>query len=150
MDSVIYTFLISMVPVVELRGAIPAGVALGLDPLLAMVISDIGNLIPVPFVILFVRKVFRWMRSVSPRLERLVIRLEQKGLSKADKVRKYEALGLFLFVAIPLPGTGAWTGSLIAALLDIRLQRALPMISLGVLTAGAIITLLTIGAVQIL
>ena len=150
MDSVIYTFLISMVPVVELRGAIPAGVALGLDPLLAMVISDIGNLIPVPFVILFVRKVFRWMRSISPRLERLVIRLEQKGLSKADKVRKYEALGLFLFVAIPLPGTGAWTGSLIAALLDIRLQRALPMISLGVLTAGAIITLLTIGAVQIL
>lgn len=150
MDSVIYTFLISMVPVVELRGAIPAGVALGLDPLLAMVVSDIGNLIPVPFVILFVRKVFRWMRSVSPRLERLVIRLEQKGLSKADKVRKYEALGLFLFVAIPLPGTGAWTGSLIAALLDIRLQRALPMISLGVLTAGAIITLLTIGAVQIL
>ena len=150
MDSVIYTFLISMVPVVELRGAIPAGVALGLDPLLAMVVSVIGNLIPVPFVILFVRKVFRWMRSVSPRLERLVIRLEQKGLSKADKVRKYEALGLFLFVAIPLPGTGAWTGSLIAALLDIRLQRALPMISLGVLTAGAIITLLTIGAVQIL
>ena len=137
------TFFISMVPVIELRGAIPFGVGMGLDPWAAMVISVIGNMVPIPFIILFIRRIFLWMRKKSPRLEALVERLEARGLAKADRIRKYELIGLYLFVAIPLPGTGAWTGALIAALLDIRLKTAIPMIALGVVTAGFIITFLT-------
>ena len=137
------TFFISMVPVIELRGAIPFGVGMGLDPWVAMIISVIGNMVPIPFIILFIRRIFLWMRKKSPRLEALVERLEARGLAKADRIRKYELIGLYLFVAIPLPGTGAWTGALIAALLDIRLKTAIPMIALGVVTAGFIITFLT-------
>ena len=137
------TFFISMVPVIELRGAIPFGVGVGLDPWVAMIISVIGNMVPIPFIILFIRRIFLWMRKKSPRLEALVERLEARGLAKADRIRKYELIGLYLFVAIPLPGTGAWTGALIAALLDIRLKTAIPMIALGVITAGFIITFLT-------
>ena len=149
MLKILSTLFISMVPVIELRGAIPIAVAQGMNPWEAMVIAIIGNMIPVPFIILFIRKIFKWMRKVSPRLDALVNRLEARADSKADRVRKYEKLGLYLFVAIPAPGTGAWTGALIAAMLDIRMRTALPTIFLGVCTAGLIVTLLTIGVISL-
>lgn len=149
MVKILSTLFISMVPVIELRGAIPIAVAQGMNPWEAMVIAIIGNMIPVPFIILFIREIFKWMRKVSPRLDALVNRLEARADSKADRVRKYEKLGLYLFVAIPAPGTGAWTGALIAAMLDIRMRTALPTIFLGVCTAGLIVTLLTIGVISL-
>ena len=149
MLKILSTLFISMVPVIELRGAIPIAVAQGMNPWEAMVIAIIGNMIPVPFIILFIRKIFKWMRKVSLRLDALVNRLEARADSKADRVRKYEKLGLYLFVAIPAPGTGAWTGALIAAMLDIRMRTALPTIFLGVCTAGLIVTLLTIGVISL-
>ena len=139
------TFAVSMVPVIELRGAIPIGVGLGLSPWVAMLVSVIGNMVPVPFIILFIRRIFAWMRRHFPKLDGLVTRLENKAHLKGETVKKYKYLGLCIFVAIPLPGTGAWTGALIAALLDMRLKRALPAIFLGVLIAGCLITGITYG-----
>mgnify|MGYP002596350566 FL=1 len=139
------TFLISMVPVLELRGAIPIGVAHGLDYRAAIAVSIVGNLVPVPFIVLFIRKIFAWLRTKSERLNAFVTRMEQRALKKSDTVRRARFWGLFLFVAIPLPGTGAWTGALIAAVLNMRLKRAVPVIFLGVVIAGCIITLLTHG-----
>lgn len=149
MFKIISTLFISMVPVIELRGAIPIAVAQGMDPWQAMVISIIGNMIPTPFIILFIRKIFKWMRTKSEWLDGIVTKLENRADSKADRVRKYEKLGLYLFVAIPAPGTGAWTGALIAAMLDLRMRSALPMIFLGVCTAGLIVTLLTLGVISL-
>ena len=139
------TLLISMVPVLELRGAIPIGVAHGLDYRIAIAVSILGNLVPVPFIVLFIRKIFAWLRTKSERLNGFVTRMEQRALKKSDTVRRARFWGLFLFVAIPLPGTGAWTGALIAAVLNMRLKRAVPVIFLGVAIAGCIITILTHG-----
>lgn len=144
------TVLISMLPVVELRGGLPAGVAMGMPLGEAFLAALIGNLLPVPFIILFARRVFAWIRFHSPKLGHLVDRIERKAWSKSDKVLQYQTWGLFLFVAVPLPGTGAWTGSLIAALLDMRLKRAVPAIVLGVLAAGIIISILTYGVTLVL
>lgn len=105
--KIIMTFLISMVPVVELRGAIPIGVAHGLNFWVAIVVSIVGNLVPVPFIIIFIRKIFAWLRTKSAWLNNLVTRLENRALKKTDTVRKFKFWGLFIFVAIPLPGTGA-------------------------------------------
>ena len=146
LGKLIMTFLISMVPVVELRGAIPIGVAHGLEFWQAIPVAIVGNLVPVPFIIVFIKKIFAWMRRKLPRLNGLVTRLENRAVSKIDTVRKYAFWGLFLFVAIPLPGTGAWTGALIAAMMDMRVKDALPSITLGVLTAGAIVAFVTYGA----
>ena len=141
------TFLISMVPVLELRGAIPLGVKMGLNPWTAMIVSDLGNMVPVPFIIIFIRKIFDWMQSKSKKLSDWVDKTEAKAATKWDKVRKYELLGLAVLVAIPLPGTGAWTGALIAALMDIRLKHAFPTIFLGVIAAGFIVLAITTGVV---
>ena len=149
MSKIITTLLISMVPVIELRGAIPIAVAQGVDPWQAMLISIIGNMIPVPFIIVFIRSIFKWMRGKSERLNAWVTKMENKAAVKAEKVQKYEKMGLCIFVAIPLPGTGAWTGALIAAMLDMRLKSAVPMIFLGVCIAGLIVTLLTIGVISL-
>ena len=110
------TVLISMLPVIELRGGLPAGVAMGLPLREAFFAALLGNLLPVPFIILFARRGFAWVRAHIPRLGRWVDRIERKAWSKSDKVVRYQAWGLLLFVAVPLPGTGAWTGALIAAL----------------------------------
>ncbi len=142
----ILTLLISMLPVVELRGAIPYGLAAGLPFWPVFICSFIGNLIPVPFIILFVRKIFEWIRTKSQKLDQIVSKLENKAVSKQHLIEKYRAWGLFVFVAIPLPGTGAWTGALIAAMFNIRLKTAFPIIALGVLTAGIIMSLITYGA----
>ena len=139
------TVLVSMLPVVELRGGIPFGVAAGLPVWAAFIAAIIGNLIPVPFIIIYIRRIFQWMRQKLPRLNRLVDALERKAHIKGETVTKYKYLGLMILVAIPLPGTGAWTGSLVAAFLDMRLNKALPSIIAGVLIAGLAIALLAHG-----
>ena len=139
------TMFISMLPVVELRGGLPAGVAMGLPIHAAFLASLVGNMIPVPFIILFVRPLFKWVRIHIPRLGGFVSRLENRAREKSADVLRYQTWGLLIFVAIPLPGTGAWTGALIAAVLDMRLKRAVPVILLGVTIAGCIITMLTHG-----
>ena len=139
----LFTMLVSMLPIIELRGGLPFGVALGLPYHLAFPAAVIGNLIPAPFIIVYIRRVFKLMRKYMPKLNALVDKLEHKAHLKGEKMLKYEALGLWLFVAIPLPGTGAWTGSLAAAFLDIRLKKAMPAVVLGVLTAGTIMLALT-------
>lgn len=141
--KILTTFLVSMVPVIELRGAIPIGVARGLPFWVAVLVSVIGNLVPVPFIIIFIKKIFAFMREKMPKLNGLVTRLENKANSKSETVQKYAFWGLFIFVAIPLPGTGAWTGALIAAMLEMPLKKAFPSIMLGVLSAGAIVTFIT-------
>lgn len=139
------TFLMAMVPVVELRGAIPMGVAAGLPPAVAAVTAMAGNLTPVPCILLLLRRrVFALMRK-SPWLGPKVDRLERRAHLKGRKVRKYRTLGLVLLVAIPLPGTGAWTGALVADVLDIRMRTALPAIAAGVVIAGCITTAVTCG-----
>lgn len=143
------TFFMAMLPVVELRGAIPFGVAAGLHPLAAMAAAILGNLFPVPFILLLLRHVFRWLRNFR-RLGALIDRLERRAHLKGRTVRKYRTLGLVLLVAIPLPGTGAWTGALVADVLDIRMRTALPAITLGVLIAGTVVTAMTCGVAGIL
>ena len=131
-----------MVPVIELRGSIPTGIiGMDLNPVFVYFLSVLGNMAPVPVILLFVRRVFDWMKKKSERLGSIARKFEEKAESKKDKVQKYEFLGLIIFVAIPAPGTGAWTGALIAAMLDMRMKRALPAIFLGVVTAGLIMTL---------
>ena len=143
------TMLFSMIPVVELRGGIPFGVSVGLPVWAAFIAAVIGNLIPVPFIIVYIRRVFQWMRERIPRLNRLVDALERKAHLKGRRVSKYKYLGLAIFVAIPLPGTGAWTGSLAAAFLDMPLRRALPSVIAGVVTAGLAISILTYGVASL-
>lgn len=146
LGKIFMTFLISMVPVIELRGAIPIAVANGLNYWIAVTASVIGNLVPVPFIILFIRKIFELMRKWSPKLDGIVTKLENRAEKKSDVVQKYAFWGLFILVAIPLPGTGAWTGALVGAMLNMRLRRALPAIVLGVIGAAAIVTFVTYGA----
>ena len=136
--ELLMTFLIAMVPVLELRGAIPAGIAAGLPPAAAAAAAILGNLLPIPFLILLLRRIFGWLRKsswVGPKIDWL----ERRAHLKGRMVRKYRLPGLIILVAIPLPGTGAWTGALVAALLDIRMRHALPAIFLGVVIAGAIV-----------
>ena len=142
----IYTFLLSMIPILELRGAVPIGYANGLNIWVAVTVSIVGNLLPVPFIIIFIRRIFAFARRVSPKFNGVVTRIEKRAENKSDIVKKYSFLGLFLLVAIPLPGTGAWTGALVAAMLDMRLKRALPAIVAGVLVAGVIVAFITCGA----
>ncbi|MBQ9737544.1 MAG: small multi-drug export protein [Clostridia bacterium] len=134
-----------MVPVIELRGAIPWGEAIGLDLWISAVVSAFGNMLPVPFIILFIRKIFEWMRLKNEWLGNLVARFEAKAEKHKEKVKKYEFWGLFLFVAIPLPGTGAWTGALVAAMLEMRLKDAVPSIFLGVVIATILVSMFTAG-----
>lgn len=145
LKHLLYILAISMVPVIELRGAIPAGLALDLPFYAVFLVAFVGNLLPVPFLILFTRRVFEWLRRRSALLERMVQKLERKAKNKEDLIRRYELLGLCILVAIPLPGTGAWTGSLVAAVFDIRLKRAFPVIALGVLIAGVIVSIVSYG-----
>lgn len=144
--KIVMTFLISMVPVIELRGAIPIGVGAGLNLWLTIAVSIVGNLVPVPFIIIFIKKIFAWLRTKSEKLNGLVTRLEKRAESKSATVQKYAFWGLFILVAIPLPGTGAWTGALVAAMLEMPLKKAFPAIMLGVLGAGAIVAFVTYGA----
>ena len=142
------TMGVAMVPVLELRGAIPFGLALGLPPALTYLVAVAGNLIPVPFVILLIRAVFQWLRRWD-WWGRKIDRLEKRAHLKGRLVRKYRLAGLILLVAIPLPGTGAWTGALVTALLNIRMRTALPCIFLGVLIAGGITLAVSCGVIHL-
>ena len=146
LNKYILTFLMSMVPVIELRGAVPFGVGMDLPLLPVLIVSVVGNMLPVPFIALFIRRIFGFLRRRSRRLDALVTKIEDRARKKARKIKKYETLGLFVLVAIPLPGTGAWTGALVGALLNIRLKWLLPAIFAGVVTAGVIMSILTYGA----
>lgn len=145
LGKLFYTFLISMIPVVELRGAVPIAYGNGVNIFAAVAVSIVGNLLPVPFIIIFIRKVFAFIRKIIPKLNGAIKRLEERAEKKSETVKKYTFWGLFLLVAIPLPGTGAWTGALVAAMLEMRLKRAFPAIALGVVTAGIVVAFITYG-----
>ena len=139
-------FIISMIPILELRGSLIVAGFLKMEFLATYVIAVLGNMLPIPFILLFVDKIFNLLKKTKAK--KLVIKMENKALSKSDQIKKYGKLGLFLFVAIPLPGTGAWTGSLIAVLLRMKMKDSLPWIFLGVLTAGLIMSLLSFGIIK--
>ena len=149
MWDVLKTFLLSMVPIVELRGAIPLGAALGLPWYINYIICVIGNFLPVPFILLFIRSVLNFMKKV-PKLDKIALWLEARAAKNSDKVSRYATLGLFVFVALPLPGTGAWTGSLVAALMEMRLKHSLLSVFCGVIVAGVLLTLISYGALGFL
>ena len=140
-------FLISLCPVLECRGGMIAARLMEIPFIKAFLICYLGNMIPIPFIILFIRKIFEFLRRFK-FFSKIVEKLEAKTEKNKEKVLKYEAWGLLLFVAIPLPGTGGWTGALMAALLDIRMKKSLPIIALGVLIAGFIMSGLTYGIFQ--
>ncbi len=137
--------MIATMPLVELRGAIPIGVSLGLHPLHATLIAILGSLIPMPFLYLFLEPVLKHLSKIK-LLDRLVDRISQRTLENSKKVRRfkrYSIIGLVVFVAIPIPSTGVWSGCLVALLLNIPFRYALPAISLGTIIAGTIIFVLT-------
>ena len=141
------TFLMAMVPIIELRGAIPYGAGIaGLPIWQAALIAVLGNLLPVPFLVVFTRDIFSWIRKKSDKLNNIVQMMERKADKNKDVVLRYEFWGLMILVAIPLPGTGAWTGALVAAMMDMQLKRAFPAIALGVVAAAFIVTWVTYGA----
>lgn len=139
-------FIISMIPILELRGGLLAASPALLDvPILkAIPLCVIGNILPIPFILLLINKILEWMKTV--RLFRpIAIWLEEKAMSKKDQIEKYEFWGLVLFVGIPLPGTGAWTGALIAALLHLRIKKAFLAIMLGIVVATVLMSILSYG-----
>ncbi len=148
LKKLLLTFMLAMVPVVELRGALPFGVGMGLSPLTALIVSILGNMVPVPFILLLFRKLLNWMYRID-RFNRLASKLEAKASKAGDALVKYETLGLFLLVAIPLPGTGAWTGAMAAAIFDLRIKNAIPAIFAGIIVAGIIVFTITYGIVLI-
>ncbi|MCI7813815.1 MAG: small multi-drug export protein [Lachnospiraceae bacterium] len=137
-------FVISMIPILELRGGLLAASWMHIDMARAIVICVIGNLIPIPFILLLITKIFNVLKQTKI-FRPMVEKLERKALGKKDQIEKYEFWGLVLFVGIPLPGTGAWTGALIASLLGIRFRKAFPAIVLGILLATCIMTTLSYG-----
>ena len=141
-------FVISILPIVELRGAIPVGAAMGLDMWLCFLVAVLGNLLPVPFLILFGGKVLRWLAQY-PKFGKPFRKILEIGEKKVGKMKKTLFWGLFAFVAIPLPGTGAWTGALIAITLSLDLKKSFLPIALGVLAAGVIMTLGSYGVVSL-
>lgn len=140
----VVAFIVSMLPILELRGGLIAAKLMNIDFFKAFIICFIGNLVPIPFILLFIRKIFDLLKKI-PKVEAIITKLEARSLRKADSVKKYRLLGLLLFVGIPLPGTGAWTGALIADLLDIRIKHSFPVIAAGVFIAGVIISILSYG-----
>ena len=139
-------FIISMIPILELRGGMLAASLLKISMVKGIVLCVIGNIIPVPFILLFITPIFNWMKGTRI-FKPMVEKMETKALKKRDQVEKYEFWGLVAFVGIPLPGTGAWTGALIAALLGIRFRKAFPAIVIGVCLAACIMTIISYGIV---
>ena len=137
-------FVISLMPILELRGGMIAAKLLDVNFIEAFAICYVGNMLPIPFILLFIKKIFEWLRRFK-FFEKIIVRLEAKTERNKEKVLRYKSWGLLLFVAIPLPGTGGWTGALFAALLGIDIKRSLPIIALGVFIAGVIMSLLTYG-----
>ena len=149
LEDILKTLVTAMLPILEIRGAIPVGVAAGMDPWTAFAIGFVGNMLPVPFLILLARKVIEWMKK-HHILDKLTTFVERKGKEKAKTVQAYSFWGLFILVAIPLPGTGAWTGALVASLLDMKRSRAMLSITAGVVAAGLIMSLICYGFIDFL
>lgn len=141
-------FFVSMVPLVELRGAVPLGTAAGMPWLQTLLIALAGNILPIPFVILFAEKLLDWLSGLRP-FAGFADWYKKKLDSKKGKITQYARIGLFLFVAIPLPGTGAWSGAAIASLLKMPVGKAFCSIALGVVTAGIIMTLVSQGTAHV-
>ena len=144
--KVIGIFLISLLPVIELRGSIPVGYYQGLPWYTNMITSIIGNLLPVPFILLFVVKVFEFMKKRNIMVG-FIEKIEKRAMSRSNSIANKEFIGLMLFVAIPLPGTGAWTGALIAALLQFNRKKSFMYICIGVLIAASLVTLGVYGVI---
>lgn len=140
-------FIISLMPILELRGGLIAAALLGLDVIPSFIICLAGNLLPIPFILWFITPIFNWLKKTK-HLNKFVTKLENKALSKREKVEKAEFWGLLLFVGIPLPGTGGWTGSLIAALINMNKKKALIAIFCGVLLAGLIVGIFSFGLLK--
>ena len=143
LGSELIIFLISMTPLLELRGGLLAAKFLNVDLRMAFPICVIGNLLPIPFILLFIKKIFNWLKNT--RFVKAIDRFEQRLRKKSESILKYETLGLFLFVAIPLPGTGAWTGAGAASRLEMPLKNSIISIFLGVISAGIIMALISYG-----
>lgn len=141
-------FFISLLPVLELRGGMIAAKLLGVELLKAFVICYVGNILPLPFILIFIRKIFRFLKKFKVT-RGLVEKLEIRSMRQSEKVKRWRNWGLLVFVAIPLPGTGGWTGALIAALLDMRIKISFPIIALGVLIANLIMTAFSYGLLGI-
>ena len=137
-------FICSMIPIIELRGAIPLGALYGMNVFETYFISVLGNLLPVPFILLFIRAILDFMKK-RKRLKKVALWVEAKANKNKTKIEKYAYFGLLLFVAVPLPGTGAWTGALIAALMKMKFCKSFLFIALGVLGAGIIMSLISFG-----
>lgn len=138
----LFVFIISMLPVLELRGGLIAAALLNIPLVEALIICIVGNVIPIPFILLLIRPIFAWLKGTKlfrPTVEKL----ENRAMGKSDQIRKYEFWGLLIFVGIPLPGTGAWTGALISSMLNISIKRAIPPILLGVCMASMIMTVIS-------
>lgn len=138
-----FAALISMVPVIELRGGLPYAILSGISPWVAVPLCIVSNLIPVPFILWFITPIFNWMKKTK-LFRPLAEKLEARAMKKKDSIEKSYFWGLLLFVGIPLPGTGAWTGSLIAAMLDVPKKKSLPAVALGVCLAAALMGILSI------
>ena len=137
-------FIISMIPLLELRGGLLA--ALKISAAKAIPLCIVGNIIPIPFILLFIRQIFKVLKKTK-LFRGLVIKLEDRAMRKSDQVKKYEFWGLMLFVGIPLPGTGAWTGSLIASLLEIDIKKSSLAIFCGIIMATVIMYVVSYGLV---
>ena len=145
-------FIISMIPILELRGGLLAASLLKISAAKALPICIVGNILPIPFILLLIRHVLEWMKKV-PCFRGIALWLERKAMSKKGQIEKYEFWGLMLFVGIPLPGTGAWTGSLIAALLGMKFKKAFPAVIIGICMATVImwfISYVLLGGVHLL
>lgn len=135
-------FIISMIPILEVRGGLVVAFSLGVPPVQALPICVIGNILPIPFILLFIKKIFAWLRPTKV-LGAVIRKLENKAMNKSSALEKGEFIGLLLFVGIPLPGTGAWTGALIAALLGIDIKKSSIAILCGVMMATTIVYVLS-------
>lgn len=140
----VVVFIISMIPILELRGGLLVSALLKVPITTAIPLCVIGNMLPIPFILLFIKQIFKWLKKVKC-FRGLIEKLEERAISKSDSIKKYEFWGLVIFVGIPLPGTGAWTGSLIAALLDIDFKKAILAEFLGVLMATLIMAIVSYG-----
>lgn len=143
----IIVFIVSMIPLLELRGSILAAGFMNTSFIPTYIAAVLGNMLPIPFILLFIEKIFAWLKK-SKHFHKLPVWIEKKAMSKSAQIEKYGYLGLFLFVAIPLPGTGAWTGSLLAVLLGLKPKKSFLFILFGVMTAGLIMSLLSFGIIK--
>ena len=139
-------FIISMIPILELRGGLLAASLLKISAAKALPICIVGNIIPIPFILLFIRQIFKWMKKTK-LFRGLIIKMENRAMGKSDQIKRYEFLGLLLFVGIPLPGTGAWTGALIASLLEVDIKKSSIAILCGLFMESAIMYIVSYGIV---